>query len=33
MKIASLQIKNFLGVRTVDLTLKTPVTMLTGANG
>ena len=33
MKITSLQIKNFLGARAVDLTLKTPITMLAGING
>ena len=33
MKITSLQIKNFLGVRAVDVTLKDPVTMFVGPNG
>ncbi len=33
MKITSLQIKNFLGVRAVDVTLKTSITMFAGPNG
>ncbi len=33
MKIGQIKVKNFLGARSVDITLNNPVTMIVGANG